>query len=178
MRFPSTAEEYRHLRLWPQKTVVHTLGTQHTLVMRPRARKPASGRGGRQVYTGSPSQGSSPSAHDRQRCLGPAALGDVPGFPLSPAARTARWRSAAAKNMAWTSRRPHSDMHSSLRCNQGARLDGVCPRPSLPHGWTHGLHPEISPSKRGPTACGPGWPPDSRPEPDLRPLHHPRTLWE
>jgi len=38
------------------------------------------------------------------------------------------------------SRRPHSHLHSSLRCNQGARRDGVFPRPHVPHGRTHGPH--------------------------------------
>jgi hypothetical protein len=37
--------------------------------------------------------------------------------------------------------RPHEHVHSSFRYNQGARLDGRGPCPSLPHGWTHGPHP-------------------------------------
>ncbi len=32
------------------------------------------------------------------------------------------------------SRRPHSHLYRSLRCNQNTRLDGLCPRP-VSHGW-------------------------------------------
>ena len=98
----------------------------------------------------------------------PAALGDVlhiakiglefPCFPLSPATITARLLSTAAKNTDELSRRPHQHVHSSLRCNQGARLDGVCPWPSLPHSRTHGPHPLRSHGKRGPTALRRGDP--------------------
>jgi hypothetical protein len=53
---------------------------------------------------------------------------------------------AAAKNtlLHGLSRRPHKHVHRSLRCNQGARLDGGGPSPSVPHGWTHGPHPAWS----------------------------------
>jgi len=50
------------------------------------------------------------------------------------------------------SRRPHKHVHSSLRCNQGARLDGVCPWSSLPDSGTLGPHPEWRYGQRGPTA--------------------------
>jgi hypothetical protein len=46
----------------------------------------------------------------------------------------------------------HTSTCMSLRRNLGARLDGLCARPSLPHGWTHGPHPARSHGQRGPTA--------------------------
>jgi hypothetical protein len=68
------------------------------------------------------------------------------------------------------SRRPHSHVHSSLRCNQGTRLDDICPWPSVSHGWTHGSHPAWGHGKRGPTARRRGDPqlptrPSGQPEP-------------
>ena len=54
------------------------------------------------------------------------------------------------------SRRPHEHVHSSLRCNQGARLDGVRTRAVVPHGRTHGTDPTWRDGQRRPTArrCG------------------------
>jgi len=42
------------------------------------------------------------------------------------------------KDLHGLSRRPHLHMHSSLRWNQGARLDGVRIGAVVPHGRTHG----------------------------------------
>ena len=54
------------------------------------------------------------------------------------------------------SRRPHEHVHSSLRCNQGARLDGECARAVVPHARTRRAHTARSDCKRRPTArrCG------------------------
>jgi hypothetical protein len=47
-------------------------------------------------------------------------------------------------------------MHSSLKCNQDARLDGVRIGADVPHGRTHGTHSTWSDGKRWPTVwrCG------------------------
>jgi hypothetical protein len=45
------------------------------------------------------------------------------------------------KKHAGLSRRPHQHVHSSLRWNQGARLDGVCPWPIIPDSRTQGPYP-------------------------------------
>ena len=86
------------------------------------------------------------------------------------------------KTLHGLSRRPHSHMHSSLRCNQGARLDGVCHGPPVPHGRTHCPHAARRNGKRRPMTLRRGDPhlpsgPSGQPEPGLRPVHHARPVW-
>ena len=52
--------------------------------------------------------------------------------------------SAEAKPTQWIFRRPHKHVHSAIRCNQNAQSVLLCARSSLPHGWTHGPHPDWS----------------------------------
>jgi hypothetical protein len=73
------------------------------------------------------------------------------------------------------SRRPHSHLYSSLRCNQGARLDGILPWPSVSHGWTHGSHTTRGHGQRRPTARRRGdsqipTRPSGQPEPGRSPM--------
>jgi len=94
-----------------------------------------------------------------------------------PASLIARLLSAAAKTLHGLSRRPHSHLYTSRRCNQGARLDGICPWPSVSHGWTHGSHTTRGHGQRRPTARRRGDPqlptrPSGQPEPGLRPQHN------
>ena len=128
-------------------------------------------------------------AHHSQRCLRPRALGDVclhdarfgGPHPCGPptASIITRLLSAAAKNSAMdSSRRPHEHVHSSLRCNQGARLDGECARAVVPHGRTHCPHSTWRDGQRRPTARRRGGPQLSsrsgrEPEFGLRPQHSP-----
>ena len=61
---------------------------------------------------------------------------------------------------------------------QGARLDGICPWPSISHGWTHGSHTARGHGQRRPTARRRGDPqlptrPIGQPEPGPRPQHRP-----
>jgi hypothetical protein len=66
---------------------------------------------------------------------------------LEDQADNAKARDLYWKPLSWTIRPTTANdafdpackhVHSSLRCIQGARLDGLRARPSLPHGWTHG----------------------------------------
>ncbi len=77
----------------------------------------------------------------------------------SRVSNTSAWHSsggalaaAMLKVLHGLSRRPHEHVHSSLRCNQGARLDGECARAVVPHGRTRRAHRARSHGKRRPTA--------------------------
>jgi hypothetical protein len=131
-------------------------------------------------------------AHDRQRCLGPSALGDAclhdarfggsRALPPPPASIVARLLSAAAKNTAWT---------LTATTQPRAQLSQVQPRRTS--GWylslalcfarldTRSAHTTWGHGKRRPTARRRGDPqlhtrPSGQPEPGLRPQHHPSPL--
>jgi hypothetical protein len=129
-------------------------------------------------------------AHFSKRCLGPSAVDDVclhdARFGGSRALLPPRRNNSPLayvrlqKTLHGLSRRPHSHMHSSLRCKQGARLDGGRAGAVVPHGRTHGPHAARRNGKRrtarrrGDPQLPPrrSWPP----EPGLRPVHHARAL--
>jgi hypothetical protein len=86
------------------------------------------------------------------------------------------------KTLHGLSRRPHSHLYSSLRCNQSARLGGICPWTPVSHGWTHSSDTTRGHGQRRPTARRRGDPqlptrPSGQLEPGLRPQHHSSLLW-
>jgi len=80
--------------------------------------------------------------------VGVPVLSSLPRLPNSPLAKCG-WKRHALDLYGL-------HLHSSLRCNQNARLDSVRTGAVVPHGRTHGTHSTRRDGKRRPTArrCG------------------------
>ena len=65
---------------------------------------------------------------------------EVPVLSSLPRRNNSPLSQCGCKKHAGLSRRPHQHLHSSLRCNESARLDGLCPWPPVSHGLSQFGH--------------------------------------